>query len=236
MGHKRKIMIMMKEENVEDKVTHHHLRGIEKGVTVGLATEGIINLHQKLFQNLCQNLLHNLCHDLCHLKKKYRSGSKLYSPGFKKEPIDKVKVSPLLAKKTKRVIEGSIKSKTNRGVGPLRSLKKGENNQDTTSKVIHDLQKGNLTMMLKNAVNNQDHQKGVDIREVRKSNQNHLKKIDTTREGNHDLQEVQFTLKLKEGENNQYHLTRIETTRNIGHNLQKVLMTTVGMKYPLRCQ
>ena len=73
MGHKRKIMIMTKEENVEDKVTHHHLRGIEKGVTVGPATEGIINLHQKLFQNLLQNLgqnlLHNLCHDLCHLKK-----------------------------------------------------------------------------------------------------------------------------------------------------------------------
>ena len=52
-------------------------------------------------------------------------------------------------------------------------------------------------MMLKNAVNNQDHQKGVDTREVSKNNQNHLKKIDTTREGYHDLREVQFTLKLK---------------------------------------
>ena len=31
-------------------------------------------------------------------------------------------------------------------------------------------------MMQKNAINNQDHQKGVDTREVSKNNQNHLKK------------------------------------------------------------
>ena len=105
-----------------------------------------------------------------------------------------------------------------RSMSTEKSIKR-KNNQDTTSKVIHNLQKGNLTMMLKSAINNQDHQKGVDTREVGKSNQNHLKKIDTTREGYHDLQEVQFTLKLKEGENNQYHLTRIETTRKFGQDL-----------------
>ena len=43
---------------------------------------------------------------------------------LKKEAIAEVKVSPLLAKKTKRAIEGSIKSKMNRGVGLLRILKK----------------------------------------------------------------------------------------------------------------
>ena len=42
-------------------------------------------------------------------------------------------------------------------------------------------------MMLKNAINNQDHQEGVDTREVGKNNQNYLKKIDTTREGYHYL-------------------------------------------------
>ena len=36
MGHKkRKVMIMTKEENIEDEVTHHQLRGLEKtGVAV----------------------------------------------------------------------------------------------------------------------------------------------------------------------------------------------------------
>ena len=106
---------------------------------------------------------------------------------LKKEAIAKVKISSLLAKETKRAIEGSIKNEMSQEVGLLRSLKKGENNQDTTGEVIHNLQKGNLTMMLKNAINNQDHQKGVDTREVRKNNQNHLKKIDITREGYHDL-------------------------------------------------
>ena len=58
-----------------------------------------------------------------------------------KGAIAKVKVILLLAKKTKRSIEVSMKSKTktNQGVDPLRSLKEGKNNQDTTSKVIHDL-------------------------------------------------------------------------------------------------
>ena len=78
-------MIMTKEENVEDKLTHHQLTGIEKtGITVGLflwrenllSKEGITNLHQNLFQNipqnLHQNLLHNLCHNLYHLKKTWK--------------------------------------------------------------------------------------------------------------------------------------------------------------------
>ena len=56
-----------------------------------------------------------------------------------KEAITEVKVILLLAKKTKRAIEVSIKTKTNQGVDPLRSLKEGKNNQDTTSKVVHDL-------------------------------------------------------------------------------------------------
>ena len=58
---------------------------------------------------------------------------------LKKQAIAEVKVILLLAKKTKRVIEVSIKSKTTQGVGPLKSLKKGKNNQDTSSEVIHDL-------------------------------------------------------------------------------------------------
>ena len=56
-----------------------------------------------------------------------------------KEAITEVKVILLFAKKTKRAIEVSTKTKTNRGVDPLRSLKEGKNNQDTTSKVVHDL-------------------------------------------------------------------------------------------------
>ena len=66
---KRKVMIMMKEKNVEDEVTHHQLRGLEKTeVAVCLflkrvkhmGKEGIINLHQNLGQNLYHILPKNL--------------------------------------------------------------------------------------------------------------------------------------------------------------------------------
>ena len=66
-------MIMTKEENVEDRVTHHQLRGLEKiGVAVSLfllrvkpiGKEGIINLCQNFHQNLYYNLHHNLLQNL----------------------------------------------------------------------------------------------------------------------------------------------------------------------------
>ena len=83
-------MSVRKEENVEDEVTHHQLRGLEKkGVAVGLflqrgkpiPKEGIImNLHQNHLHSLCpnhlyslrQNIHQNLQH-LHHQKKKKKT-------------------------------------------------------------------------------------------------------------------------------------------------------------------
>ena len=63
----------MKEENVEDEVTHHQLRGLEKNRSCSksisvknkpIGKEGIINLQQNLHQNLYHHLHHNLPQNL----------------------------------------------------------------------------------------------------------------------------------------------------------------------------
>ena len=72
---------MRKEEYIEDEVTHHQLRGLEKkGVTVGLflqrgkpiAKEGIVmNLSQNHLHSLQQNIHQNLQH-LHHQKQTWK--------------------------------------------------------------------------------------------------------------------------------------------------------------------
>ena len=106
-----------------------------------MGKEGIISLCQNLCHNLHHNLLQDLCHDVRHHKKNREVEVNNILQVLNKEAIAKVKVIFLLAKRTKRAIKVRMKkkTKTNRGVDPLRSLKEGENNQDTTSEVIHDL-------------------------------------------------------------------------------------------------
>ena len=58
-----------------------------------------------------------------------------------KQAIAEVKVILHLTKKRKISITVSMKKtpKRNQGVDPLRNIEEGENNQDTTSEVIHGL-------------------------------------------------------------------------------------------------
>ena len=56
---------MMKEENVEDEVAHHQLRGLEKTeVTVCLFLQRVKHMGKDGIINLCQNLGQNLYHIL----------------------------------------------------------------------------------------------------------------------------------------------------------------------------
>ena len=58
-----------------------------------------------------------------------------------KQAIAEVKVILQLTKKRKISIGVSMKKKPkrNQGVDPLRNIEEGKNNQDTTSKVVHNL-------------------------------------------------------------------------------------------------
>ena len=58
-----------------------------------------------------------------------------------KQAITEVKVILQLTKKRNISIGVSMKKnpKTNQGVDPLMNIEEGENNQDTTSEVVHDL-------------------------------------------------------------------------------------------------
>ena len=73
--------------------------------------------------------------------KKHGSGSKQHSAGFRQRGYCQNKSHSPFSKKDKKSHQSKHEktTKTNPGVDPLRSLKEGENNQETTSEVIHDL-------------------------------------------------------------------------------------------------
>ena len=62
-------------------------------------------------------------------------------PVLNKQAITKVKVILQLTKMRKISIGVSMEKKpqNNQGVDPLRNIEEGKNNQDTTSKVVHNL-------------------------------------------------------------------------------------------------
>ena len=73
--------------------------------------------------------------------KKHGSGSKQHSAGFKQTGYCQSKSHSPVNKKEKNIhwSKHERKPKTNQGVDPLRNIEEGENNQDITSEVVHDL-------------------------------------------------------------------------------------------------
>ena len=82
---KRKVVIMMKEENVEDKVTRHQLRGLEKTSHImSISVESKAYGKRRYYQSSSESLSHSflesslesLSRCLSPQKKKHGSGSK----------------------------------------------------------------------------------------------------------------------------------------------------------------